>query len=149
MKKWLDDLYAILLKRGFNTLDNELKNYDGDKTMLDNLSYTITSGNIPINADSGISGDCELKITRVGRLVELRIESGFFNSASYGSYDNVFTIPIEYRPEKEKTFVLTSRTGGRPVGITIFSNGKITFQIMASQPSIWELTGCNTIMYFI
>ena len=28
MKKWLDDLYAILLKRGFKTLDNSLKNYD-------------------------------------------------------------------------------------------------------------------------
>ena len=27
MKKWLDDLYAILLKRGFITLDNVLKKY--------------------------------------------------------------------------------------------------------------------------
>ena len=27
MKKWLDDLYAILMKRGFNTLDNVLKKY--------------------------------------------------------------------------------------------------------------------------
>ena len=32
MKKWLDDLYAILLKRGFKTLDNSLKNY---KTIQD------------------------------------------------------------------------------------------------------------------
>lgn len=28
MKKWLNDLYAILLKRGYNTLDNSLKNYE-------------------------------------------------------------------------------------------------------------------------
>ena len=38
MKKWLDDLYAIILKRGFKTLDDVLKNknkYDKKLTLYD------------------------------------------------------------------------------------------------------------------
>ena len=33
MKKWIDDLYAILLKRGYNTLDDVLKK---SKIIMDN-----------------------------------------------------------------------------------------------------------------
>ena len=46
MKKWLDDLYAILLKRGFITLDNSLKNYDKlDKQIAKNVkSGTVNAG---------------------------------------------------------------------------------------------------------
>lgn len=43
MKKWLDDLYAILLKRGFHTLDNSLKNYD---TFDKQISKEVQSGSI-------------------------------------------------------------------------------------------------------
>ena len=38
MKKWLDDLYAILLKRGFNTLDNSLKNYDSNQSLINKIT---------------------------------------------------------------------------------------------------------------
>ena len=41
MKKWLDDLYAIILKRGFKTLDNSLKNYD---TLNKQISEEVQSG---------------------------------------------------------------------------------------------------------
>ena len=41
MKKWLDDLYAIILKRGFNTLDNSLKNYDNNQKIIDDNTYNV------------------------------------------------------------------------------------------------------------
>ena len=44
MKKWLDDLYAILLKRGLPTLDNSLKNYDKNNSFIDEYtSYKKTA----------------------------------------------------------------------------------------------------------
>ena len=41
MKKWLDDLYAILLKRSFKTLDNSLKNYDDNQKIINDTVYNV------------------------------------------------------------------------------------------------------------
>lgn len=45
MKKWLDDLYAILLKRGFKTLDNVLKKY---KTQIEDYEEIKINNDIII-----------------------------------------------------------------------------------------------------
>ena len=47
MKKWLDDLYAIILKRGFKTLDNSLKNYESNQDIINQNEY-ITIGAISL-----------------------------------------------------------------------------------------------------
>lgn len=150
MQKWLDDLHTILIKRGFITLDNVLKNYYTDKTTLNNLNYTVTSGDIPINTDSEMTGSCKINLTRAGKLVELMFTGGGFTNGAYGYYTNVFTIPIEYRPHNTKKFVVTSRTGGKPVGINININGQVDIQIMSAFTGNWDLiNSCNTLMYFI
>ena len=43
MKKWLDDLYAIILKRGFKTLDDSLKNYENTENLINNNKYNLIS----------------------------------------------------------------------------------------------------------
>ena len=41
MKKWLDDLYAIILKRGCKTLDDLLKNYENNENLINNNKYNL------------------------------------------------------------------------------------------------------------
>ena len=60
MKKWLDDLYAIILKRGFKTLDNSLKNYDKlDKQ----IAKLVQTGTVEANNTSifnMVNYDCQI-----------------------------------------------------------------------------------------
>ena len=53
MKKWLDDLYAILLKRGFNTLDNVLKKYKSQIEEYEELK--INSETITLNTNESVT----------------------------------------------------------------------------------------------
>ena len=128
-----------------------------DKTKLDDLSYTITSDNISINTDnipnnndnSPISGSGSIRFARVGRLVELTF-TGEYDAAAYGIYNNVYTIPTEFRPQRtSKHFVVTSRIQAKPIGIDLKTTGEVDIYVMSGFDRVWNLTGCNTIMYFI
>ena len=53
MKKWLDDLYVILLKRGFKTLDDVLKKY---KTEIEDYeTVKINNDSIILNQNESIT----------------------------------------------------------------------------------------------
>lgn len=55
MKKWIDDLYAILIKRGFNTLDNVLKKYKSQ--IEDYEEIQINGESIILQPDESITID--------------------------------------------------------------------------------------------
>ena len=56
MRKWLDDLYAIILKRGFKTLDNSLKNYESNQSTINKITKK-EGGSFTIEPNQTISVD--------------------------------------------------------------------------------------------
>ena len=96
MKKWLDDLYAILLKRGLPTLDNSLKNYEHTEKLLNNNKYylintiTIETGNTYILdlSELGITGN------RFFTLLGLTDKPHCFITKTFKQYSQYYYIPL-------------------------------------------------------
>lgn len=96
MKKWLDDLYAIILKRGFKTLDDSLKNYENTENLINNNKYNLISTQT-INAGESYTLDLsEIGITgnMFFTLVGLSNHPAWFFSRVYKQYDKNFYIQM-------------------------------------------------------
>ena len=83
MKKWIDDLYAILIKRGFNTLDNVLKKY---KTEIEDYEeIKINDELITLNPGDTLEFDLLSYYNRYDRFM-------FFNRGCMNEYNIVFNL---------------------------------------------------------
>ena len=109
MKKWLDDLYVILLKRGLPTLDNSLKNYNDNQEIIDNMkrketsiievasgdSFTINlNDHIKINDfvylfAMGKSSESDINFNRVSCISLFRLSSLYYVAATVFSMNEV------------------------------------------------------------
>ena len=120
MKKWLDDLYAILLKRGLPTLDNSLKNYNDNQEIIDNMKRKETSlievasgDSFTINLNDyikindfvylfamGKANESDINFNRVSCVSLFRLSSLYYvaatvfsmNEVSLSRNDNILTI---------------------------------------------------------
>ena len=89
MKKWLDDLYAIILKRGFKTLDNSLKNYDKLKKQIPKImisgtvnagqSFTFDLNNCEIETNGVILVKCVFSDTRIAILSLIKLTPSYYS----------------------------------------------------------------------
>ena len=87
MKKWLDDLYAILLKRGFITLDNVLKKY---KTEIEDYEELKINDNvISLGVGETVSFDLTRYFSRFDRFM-------FYNRGYTANYCIVYNL-YKYR----------------------------------------------------
>ena len=90
MKKWLDDLYAILLKRGFNTLDNVLKKY---KTEIEDYEeIKINDELITLNPGATLEFDLLSYYNRYDRFM-------FYNRGCMNEYNIVVNL---YKDEENR-----------------------------------------------
>ena len=89
MKKWLDDLYAIILKRGFKTLDNSLKNYNKFEKQLSKMvltgtvevgqSFTCNLNNYDIQINDLVVVKCIFSDTRMVVIPLIKFTSTYYN----------------------------------------------------------------------
>ena len=90
MKKWIDDLYAILIKRGFNTLDNVLKKY---KTEIEDYEeIKINDELITLNPGDTLEFDLLSYYNRYDRFM-------FYNRGCMNEYNIVVNL---YKDEENR-----------------------------------------------
>ena len=117
MIKWLNDLHAILLKRGLHTLDNSLKNYDSNQSLINKIlrkgtNYVEVSANSSIQFNIGDYND-------INDLSFFLVECKFNNNS-----DDVDITGTRLLYRNSLNSLLTYNMWTNP-GITISINGVI------------------------
>ena len=108
MKKWLDDLHAILFKRGFKTLDNVLK------TQLEDFE------GIPINDDPVIIKPNKVYTIDISNYFNVYDRFMFYNRGISSDYN--FIIYLYKYNDSQSYMYSTQNNSGGAYTISIQSN---------------------------